>query len=280
MPATLSVGAKSVIPRTPEETALRPWFAYVKSLKGETHRQRTLRQPLEDNLADTAEALEKTLADAASKKKIIKSLRQRVAALTGEIALMKTRNEKMRDVTGLRIKELDSEVQRHKKTIENMQNTAEATSAKFSEDQQAAKKRITSLQGELSAMQLRNKMSNSSVSGLERDIAQEQQRSKDLSGKLDNTCEMLRRMTSNFNSQKFQLERAQGLADDRASALESQRESLSQANEKIRKIEKDLKAAQKQHVAREKDLLRAQEKLKAEAESLLREKDESHSKKN
>jgi hypothetical protein len=261
------------IPRTPDDTKLRPWFRYVKGLKSETVRQSGLLRPTEEQLTQTLEMAHKL-------EETNKSLISRVKQLTKDLSVQTAENKRVteqatavRDKAGIRIREMDSTIVRITKQFEASVSKNESDIVKFKAEIETlkakSKQKILELTGELVGIRRESKQSSSENVSLQNDLKKQQERADASNKKVETLERMLKESKNVCNTQQNDIKVKTETIDNLTRVKNEQTNEIQVLNEIIKKKSKELKETINKNMLREKELHKKIKELKASSASKL-----------
>ena len=249
-----------VIPRTPDDTSLKPWFRYVKGLKTETMRQSGLLRPTEEQLQETLSMSHKLEQDNTS-------LRARVKQVTKDLNMQTSENKRVtqqatvvREKSSIRIREMDSTIVRISKQLEKSEAKNENDVVQLTKEMEGwktkLKQKILELTGELVATKRESKMSGNENVSLQNDLQKQQERANTSNKKMEQLERLLKESKSLAASQDVALKKNATTLVAMVEVETTQKEEIKRLNAIIDAKTKELKGAVKKSNLKEKDLNR------------------------
>ncbi len=266
---------KVTIPRTPDGVKLRPWFHYVKSLRQETQRQSSLLRPTEQHLAEAVEALAKLEGE-------LKASRARVRRLDTDLTTQQQENrvvveqaKVVREKTGIRIRELDSECRRLEAAKAKAEAEAErrekALVDQLDKKTRSAKQKVLELTGELIALRREAKGANSSNESLQEELGKHLARAEALAGKVSSLERQLKESKSAHGFTEAKLAEARAALADSEVSISARDGDIAALREELQQARAQAKEAARRAKLREKDLLRQQRQTEERCKTQLAE---------
>jgi hypothetical protein len=246
------------IPRTPDDTKLRPWFHYVKGLKTETLRQSSLLRP-------TEEQLQETLAMSHKLEENNVALRTRVKHLTKDLQVQTAENKRVmqqatvvREKSGVRIREMDS-------TIVRLTNKLQLSVVKHEQDvavlnteiesiKTKSKQKVLELTGELVGIKRAAKSSGNENVTLQNDLKKQQERTDASNKKVDHLERLLKESKTLCSAQEKDIGLKKAVIQQGTTVQEEQRTEIEQLKELLSNKTKLLKTTIKKNNAQVKGL--------------------------
>ena len=248
------------IPRTPDDTSLKPWFHYVKGLKTETMRQSSLLRPTEKQLEQTLLMSSKLEDENKTYRERIKKLNHALAVQTAENKTVTQQAQIVRQKSGVRIREMDSTIVRLTKQLEASESKNKQDVFQLQNEmdsmKQKSKQKILELTGELVGSKREAKGASGEAGRLQTALKQQQERADEWNKKHDNLERLLK-------ESKHLCEKTQKTLNIRDATIvtmnniqEEQAQEILALKKQLQEKEKEMKQRKKRRDLKERDLNR------------------------
>ena len=249
-----------VIPRTPDDTKLRPWFSYVKGLKTETMRQSGLLRPTEHQLQETLEMSHKLEEENKNYRIRIKHLNHELAVQTSENKTVTKQANIVREKSGIRIREMDSTIVRVTKQFEQSESKGKADVIQLKSEMDAfkakSKQKVLELTAELLGIKREAKGATGEIDILQISLKQQQDRAEISSKKNENLERLLKESKKLCEKTQIKLNERDVTVLDMNKVSIVQLDEIKQLKQLLQDKSKELKAATKKSALKERDLNR------------------------
>ena len=255
-----------VIPRTPDDTKLRPWFSYVKGLKTETQRQSGLLRPTEEQLEKTLEMSHKLQEENKSQRARIKQLNSELKVQTSENKTVTQQALLVREKASIRIREMDSTIVRLTKQLESSEAKGKLDVTRLTNEaettKQKLKQKIVELTGELVGTKREARGASVEITTIQQSLQQQQERADLMTKKHDNLERLLKESKKICAKQEIQLEEKKQTIATMDSFQQEQSKEIERFKILLQDKTKEHKEDTNKSQLRERDLNRQLKKLR------------------